>query len=136
LALLSIATIACLWVGAILSAPAWTGSAASDSPVPPRAAAVASAAIYSVGALICHQRPERSFHLAGAQLPVCARCTGLYAGGALGVLAWVALAGARRASARRATPLTSTPVARRVLIAASIPTAITLLTALVGLWEP
>ena len=42
--------------------------------------------LYAVGWLICHQRPERSFHLAGAQLPVCARCLGLYAGGAAGAI--------------------------------------------------
>ena len=37
-----------------------------------------AAAVYAVGALICHQRPERSFHWDGAQLAVCARCTGIY----------------------------------------------------------
>ena len=35
--------------------------------------------VYQLGSLICHQRPERSFHLAGVQMPVCARCFGLYA---------------------------------------------------------
>lgn len=45
--------------------------------------------VYQLGALICHQRPERSFHLAGVQMPVCARCFGLYAAGAAGLLvAW------------------------------------------------
>lgn len=28
----------------------------------------------------CHQNPERSLHLAGMALPLCARCFGLYAG--------------------------------------------------------
>lgn len=28
----------------------------------------------------CHQNPERSLHLAGMTLPLCARCFGLYAG--------------------------------------------------------
>ncbi|WP_116591258.1 DUF2085 domain-containing protein [Methanobrevibacter thaueri] len=28
--------------------------------------------------LICHRRPERSFHIKGHQFPVCARCTGFY----------------------------------------------------------
>src|SRR6185295_1848536 len=37
-------------------------------------------AVYAVGSVICHQLPERSFHLWAAQLPVCARCTGIYAG--------------------------------------------------------
>ena len=46
-----------------------------------------AAALYGAGALICHQLPERSFHLGGFQLPVCARCFGLYAGGAMGGLA-------------------------------------------------
>jgi uncharacterized membrane protein len=38
---------------------------------------------YLFGALICHQLPDRSFHVDGAQLPVCARCLGIYAGTAL-----------------------------------------------------
>lgn len=33
---------------------------------------------------ICHQLPERSFFLFGHQLPVCARCTGIYFGAFLG----------------------------------------------------
>ena len=70
--------------------------------------------IFPVGAFICHQRPERSFFFHGQQLPVCARCTGLYAGAALAVpaalIAAVGLAPSR---------------ARRMLIAAALPTAIT-----------
>ena len=34
--------------------------------------------IYYMGGLICHQRPERSFVLAGNQFALCARCTGMY----------------------------------------------------------
>jgi len=40
-----------------------------------------------VGYSICHQIPERSFHLAGKQLPLCARCTGTYLGILTGFLA-------------------------------------------------
>ena len=29
---------------------------------------------------ICHRMPERSFFIKGHQFPVCARCTGFYAG--------------------------------------------------------
>ena len=54
---------------------------------------IAAAAVYAAGSLVCHQRPERSFHLAGAQLPVCARCLGLYVGGFVGAIAWVLMAG-------------------------------------------
>ncbi len=41
-----------------------------------------AAAVYGVGSFVCHQLPERSFQLFGAQMPVCARCTGIYAGAA------------------------------------------------------
>jgi uncharacterized membrane protein len=37
-----------------------------------------------VGYSICHQIPDRSFHLAGRRLPLCARCTGTYLGVAIG----------------------------------------------------
>lgn len=36
--------------------------------------------------MICHQRPERSWRIAGALMPLCARCAGLAAGFGLGVL--------------------------------------------------
>lgn len=42
--------------------------------------------VYEVGGVICHQRPERSFHLFGAQLPVCARCAGIYLGAAVAAM--------------------------------------------------
>jgi len=41
------------------------------------------AVVYAIGSIVCHQLPARSIHLWGAQMPVCARCTGLYAGAAL-----------------------------------------------------
>ena len=37
-------------------------------------------------ALVCHQRPERSFWLFGAPVAVCARCLGIYIGAAIGLL--------------------------------------------------
>ncbi|MEO7133716.1 MAG: DUF2085 domain-containing protein, partial [Vicinamibacterales bacterium] len=47
--------------------------------------------IFLAGSVICHQLPERSFFWAGQQLPVCARCTGLYVSGAFGLIAWIAI---------------------------------------------
>ncbi len=47
--------------------------------------------VYAAGSLICHQLSERSFHVQGSQLPVCARCFGLYGGSALGSLAGIAV---------------------------------------------
>jgi uncharacterized membrane protein len=36
-------------------------------------------------ALVCHQRPERSFWICGAPVAVCARCLGIYLGAAIGL---------------------------------------------------
>lgn len=35
---------------------------------------------------ICHRRPDRSLFFQGQQLPVCARCTGIWLGYALGII--------------------------------------------------
>ena len=45
-----------------------------------------AAAIYSAFSFVCHQIPERSFHLAGHKFGVCSRCTGLYSGLAMAAL--------------------------------------------------
>jgi uncharacterized membrane protein len=65
------AAAAILWA---LSLPASAYAASlADS-----AAQSLAAAVYAFGSVICHQKGERSFHLFAEQLPVCARCTGLY----------------------------------------------------------
>jgi len=43
--------------------------------------------VYGAGSVLCHQLPARSFHLWATQLPVCARCTGIYVGGAIAAVA-------------------------------------------------
>ena len=85
--------------------------------------------IYAAGSLICHQRPERSFHLGAAQLPVCARCLGLYAGGAMGLLTWTLVSRARRFRWPRRS-------AARVLLVSGVPTAVTVASAWLGLGDP
>lgn len=78
--------------------------------------------LYAAGALICHQLPDRSFHVQGSQLPVCARCFGLYAGGALGSVAGAAAFG-RRALGQLRIPLT--PFNWLATVAAAMPTLVT-----------
>jgi uncharacterized membrane protein len=95
---------------AVLPLTAFAASRAHASPIV-HALALAS---YGIGSLICHQRPERSFHLWAAQLPVCARCTGVYVGAA--VVAVVA---------RWLQPSAERPPKGFVLLAV-VPTAITL----------
>jgi uncharacterized membrane protein/energy-converting hydrogenase Eha subunit E len=50
-----------------------------------------------VGYAICHRIPERSFIIGGHQLPLCARCTGIYLG-VVGNLVVMALLGRRRSA--------------------------------------
>jgi uncharacterized membrane protein len=69
--------------------------------------------VYAIGSLVCHQLPERSSQLWGAQMPVCARCAGIYVGAFLGAVAALAL----RASVRRS---------RLILGLAVTPTLVTL----------
>jgi uncharacterized membrane protein len=44
--------------------------------------------IYTAFSFVCHQIPERSFHLYGSKFAVCSRCTGIYSGIALATLAY------------------------------------------------
>lgn len=110
---------ALLWCYALIAAPY---ALTSDSP----RLVSAAATVYSAAGIICHQRAARSFHLAGVQLPVCGRCTGLYLSGALGaMLGW--------AASRRLRPGSWS---RRLLLLAALPTAISVVVELSGLARP
>jgi uncharacterized membrane protein len=89
------------------------------------AAYLSTAAVYAIGSLVCHQLPSRSFFLWGRQMPVCARCVGIYGGAALVALAAF---GARRFASRR-PPSRRAAAASRALVYAAlacVPTAATL----------
>jgi len=45
-----------------------------------------ASSIYKTFSFVCHQIPERSFHIAGYKFAVCSRCTGLYSGFAIAAL--------------------------------------------------
>lgn len=115
--------------------------------------AAVAAATYLIGGVVCHQRPDRSFHPGGVQMPVCARCTGLYLGGAAGVLV---AAGRRRRRGRAGSapspgpgPAPSTSLGpavspgpgpapawlRWAVVAAAAPTALSFAAEAVG-WMP
>jgi len=55
-----------------------------------------ASAIYKVFSFLCHQIPERSFHLAGHQFAVCSRCTGIYSGFAVAALGYPLLRSLKR----------------------------------------
>jgi uncharacterized membrane protein len=90
-----------------------------------------SASVYAVGSLVCHQLPERSFHIGALQLPVCARCVGIYTGAAIGALA----AAAQLAfNAHHMWPAGSFQRARWMLVVGALPTAVTVALEGAGLW--
>ena len=79
--------------------------------------------MYAAGSFICHQLPERSFHFQGAQLPVCARCLGLYCGGAFGSV--LGASAVVRHRINRGQPFLVRALRWRWTVAAAIPTLVT-----------
>ena len=75
----------------IAAALAWAallvaGPFLASRPHATSAGTVIVVAVYGIGSLVCHQLPERSWRLWTAQMPVCARCTGIYLGAAIAAL--------------------------------------------------
>ena len=109
-----------LWVAILVAAPYLVAH-----PHAPGYGQVAAAAAYVAGGVVCHQRSDRSFHLWDSQMPVCARCSGLYAAVPLGI---VGVLGYRRRWGRgMPAPGRLWPVRllRNVLLVASLPTLVT-----------
>ncbi len=110
-------TAACLaaslvWLAAILAAPHALHAAPG---APPR---LGAGVVYLAGRVVCHQRPERSFVTAGHPLPVCARCTGIYAAVPLACVLALAMPGGR---GRRLWAWAGTP---RGIAFAALPTVV------------
>jgi Predicted membrane protein (DUF2085) len=119
----------------------------ASEPHPPSAVYLLSFFVYLAGSVLCHQLPARSWFLWGSQMPVCARCTGIYAGAAVSALVAVASAARLEPSRskgfppplarvegelRRGTPKRlrreggALHTARSALVVAVVPTAATL----------
>jgi uncharacterized membrane protein len=86
--------------------------------------AIASS-LYKTFSFVCHQIPERSFHLAGHQFGVCSRCTGLYAGFAVAALIYPLA----RSLKRNDTP------SRIWLVLATIPLIVDFALGYFSIWE-
>lgn len=81
--------------------------------------------IYKVFSYVCHQIPERSFHLAGHQFAVCSRCTGLYSGFAVATLIYPLVRSLRRTDSPR----------RLWLILSAVPLLIDFSLTYFGIWS-
>jgi uncharacterized membrane protein len=110
--------LAIAWAAAILASPVVLASRPVRS-----ASSRAAIGPYLIGRAVCHQRAVRSFAINRIPLPVCARCTGLYLGAPMGLLAALLLPGARR---RAAAALHTRQRLLAALALAAAPTAITL----------
>jgi uncharacterized membrane protein len=84
-----------------------------------------AAGIYRAFAVLCHQRPDRSYFIDGHKFAVCSRCTGIYAGFALTLLLYPLV---------RSLRTTYTP-ARKWLLLAAVPLAIDFSLTFLGIWE-
>jgi uncharacterized membrane protein len=93
----------------------------------PSLPATLAAGVYVIGAHICHQLPDRSFHIGTAQLPVCARCMGIYGGVALAAVSGVARSGGFRPAHLSA---------RALLALGATPTVVTVFAEWLGMWHP
>jgi hypothetical protein len=81
-------------VAALVAWPVTLGAALVDRMHAPLT--VGGALVYGSAALVCHQRPDRSYTSGGVGWPVCARCAGIYLGGAAGALGAAAVRRRRR----------------------------------------
>ena len=108
------AAVASLWCFSLVAAP----YLASHHLASPYASWVA-AAPYAAGRFVCHQQADRSFLLWNVQMPVRARCLGLYAAAPLGVI-WPTVSVRRRRRSpgglRAAVLLAAVPIAALVAI--------------------
>jgi uncharacterized membrane protein len=101
---------AVVWAALIVAAPYLASRAHTSA-----SASVLILGVYGLGSLICHQLPERSYQLWAAQMPVCARCAGIYFGAACGALASTSVRAIGFWKSRAATDSGAVqPVARRL----------------------
>src|SRR6266850_1689646 len=102
-------------IGLIIGAPL---AQASGHPV-------FAATIYKAFGFLCHQIPERSFHLAGHQFGVCSRCTGLYIGFAIAALIYPLVRSLKHTD----------PPSRLWLVLATLPLVVDFALGYFSIWE-
>jgi uncharacterized membrane protein len=109
------AAAAAIWLLAIFLAPWLAG----------RGATGASRLLYALFSPVCHQIADRCFTFHGHPLAVCGRCLGIYAGFAVGLLAYPLLRGL---SSKPALP------SARTFAVAILPLAVDGTAGFLGLW--
>lgn len=75
---IAILALSSAWVALIVLPPIFAANSFTNLADP----------IYGFFSYICHQKPDRSFHIIGHQFAVCSRCFGVYFGILLGLAAY------------------------------------------------
>lgn len=85
----AVLALALLWIGGAILPPVLQSQQAQNFPGRASDGSTSQTFIsfvYYAYSRVCHQMGERSFQIAGQQLAVCARCSGIYAGYFIGLL--------------------------------------------------
>ena len=116
------------WAALLLLTP-WVASRLRAS----EGAAALVLGVYGIGSLVCHQLPARSYRVWSVQMPVCARCAGIYFGAAIAATLSVAPLKRRPTSgavdvygAVGGRRFSGADPSRNALIVAVVPTLVTL----------
>ena len=117
-----------VWAVSLIAAPHLTTHHSAQRP-----SLRTAALVYVLGSTVCHQLPARSFHAWGVQVPVCARCVGLYASAPFG--AALALVWGAGMSQRIRFLMTGATRLRAVLVVVALPTLVTWVGEWAGLIE-
>lgn len=114
-----------MWAGAALFMLGWMALIVGAPLALSRGYVSLAQVIYKAFSPLCHQIPERSFHLEGHAWAVCSRCTGIYAGVAAGIILYPLLRSLKR---------TDTP-ARMWLLLSAVPIVIDWSLGFLGIWD-
>ena len=113
------------WFLALILAVAWSALIVLAPAAQAYGASELSGSLYGFFSYICHQLPDRSFHVGEHKFGVCSRCTGVYFGLVAGLLIYPLF---RKFNETR-------PFPRIWLILAMVPMAIDFSLTYFGYWE-
>lgn len=114
-----------VWYGVLLVVFAWLALIVLPPIVSAYGQTEISSPMYRFFGMICHQLPERSFHLLEHQLAVCSRCFGVYFGLGVGAVVYPLW--------RRVDDIE--PLPRIWLLASMVPIGIDWSLGVFGVWE-
>ncbi|MBX3288056.1 MAG: DUF2085 domain-containing protein [Acidobacteria bacterium] len=113
------------WFIVALIAAVWALATVLPAILPHVSETITGSSFFRFFGYICHQMPERSFHIGVHQFGVCSRCFGVYFGVAAGVLAYPLWRNVDEIE----------PLPRIWLFASIIPMGIDWSMGMLGIWE-